>query len=73
MPTIRIREQNGIGKTESAEVSFDGEAGYLTTLENPFSEADERRLEWYFEEHLRRPFLDQIKAEQTKASISQYG
>jgi hypothetical protein len=73
MPVIRIRERNGIGKAESAEVSFDGEAGYPVTLEDPFSEADEKRLEWYFEEHLRRPFLDQIKAEQNKASIFHYG
>ncbi|MDB5384948.1 MAG: Tetratricopeptide 1 repeat-containing protein [Planctomycetaceae bacterium] len=70
MSTIRIREQGGGGE---AEVSFDNEAGYRIQVQDPFTEADEKRLEWYFEEHLRFPFVDQVRARQAGQSIARYG
>ena len=42
-------------------------------MSDPFSAKEEKRLEWYFEEHLRFPFTNQIMAEAAAASIVPYG
>ncbi len=56
---IEIREREQIADDEfSAEVVFDHGAPYPITVKDPFTEAEERRLEWYFEQHLRFPFTD---------------
>jgi hypothetical protein len=39
------------------EYPVDGSA-YDVTVTDPASEADEKLFAWYFEEHLRYPFLD---------------
>ena len=74
MPTITIRERTAPGpQGENASVSFDNGPLYDITISDPFSEQQERQLEWYFEEHLRFPFKDQVKAEHCAESITEYG
>ena len=74
MPTITIRERTSLGpQGENASVSFDNGPLYDIAISDPFSEQQERQLEWYFEEHLLFPFKDQVKAEQCAKSIAEYG
>ena len=74
MTLIEIRERRQIADDEfSAEVVFDHGAPYRITVKNPFTEEQEKRLEWYFEQHLRFPFTDQVKAQQAGESVSDYG
>ena len=72
MTTIRIREENGV-EGANAAVSFDDRGEYPAAVVDPFDEAEERRLEWYFEQHLRFPFTDQVRARQAAESIRPYG
>jgi hypothetical protein len=71
MAAIRIEEraQNEF----NAVVSFDGSGEYPAKIADPFSPEEETRLEWYFEEHLRFPFTDQVKAREAGESIKAYG
>lgn len=74
MALISICERDAIGpQGENATVSFDHGPRYNVTICDPFSEQQERALEWYFEEHLRFPFTDQVKAQQCAESITTYG
>ncbi len=43
------------------------------TVNDPFSEEEEKRLGWYFEEHLTFPFTDKVKFAEAGASVAQYG
>ena len=43
------------------------------TIRDPFTEEEERQLEWYFEQWLRFPFLNQVKARTAAESIPSYG
>jgi len=65
------------GKNEqgfSATVQFDTHsAPYSITVSNPFSEKQEKELEWYFEQWLKFPFTDKVRAEKAAASVSAYG
>ena len=71
---IIIREVEKNEKGFSATVQFGPEgAPYEIEVSDPFSEQEEARLEWYFEEWLKFPFTDQVPAEQAKASIRTYG
>ncbi len=73
MTLITIREQ---AKTESgfdAVVSFDHTGEYKAAIANPFTEKEEKRLEWYYEEHLRYPYLEHVRAEAAAASVRDYG
>ena len=66
-----------VKKTEggfTASVQFDPHgAPYEITISDPFSEQEETRLEWYFEEWLNFPFTDKVTAEQAATSIRTYG
>ena len=73
MARIRIREQLKQANGFQAMVIFEDEKEFDVTIRNPFSDAQERLLEWYFEEHLRFPFLDQTKATTAAQSIKEYG
>jgi tetratricopeptide (TPR) repeat protein len=73
MPTIRIQEHPNQPNNANATLSFDHGAEYPITITDPFSEQEEKLLEWYFEDHLQFPFLDQIKASQVANSITTYG
>ena len=70
MTLISIRER-GLS-TPDPVVSIDGQE-YPITVADPFSPAEEARLEWYFEEHLRFPFLDNVQAQAAAASVRTYG
>lgn len=69
---ITIREQDGPDDA-NAVLRLDQGPEFPITLSDPFSEEEEERLEWYFEKHLRRPFLNQIKAERAADSVEAYG
>jgi hypothetical protein len=40
---------------------------------NPFTSEQEHNLEWYFEEHLRFPFADKVRARDAGKSVYAYG
>jgi tetratricopeptide (TPR) repeat protein len=73
MTTITIREHVGGPDGSNATLSFDGQGEYALTITDPFSEEEEQRLEWYFEEHLRFPFVKQVEAQAAAESVERYG
>ena len=73
MTVIRIREQSGSQNGSNATVSFDDGGDYAITIQDPFSEKEEKQLQWYFEEHLDYPFLNQVEAQKIANSITTYG
>jgi tetratricopeptide (TPR) repeat protein len=73
MIVIRIQEYSGQNGIFQAKVSFDQDLEYGITIRDPFSKEEEERLEWYFEEHLRFPFIDQMKAQKAAISAIAYG
>src|SRR5258706_2874825 len=72
MTLISIRERSGPGDA-NATVSFDGQGEYPVVVGLPFSDEEEARLEWYFEQHLRFPFTEQVRARAAAASVAEYG
>ncbi len=72
MPTITIRERQQTDRGFEATVSF-GRGEYPITVSNPFSEAEEARLEWYFEQWIRFPFVEKVQATAAAASVKDYG
>ncbi len=57
-----------------ATVQFDPQdAPHEVAIANPFSEQEEKRLEWYFERWLTFPFTDQVPAKEAADSIRAYG
>lgn len=74
MTLISIREQAAVGENgQNAVLSFDGQGEYPLTIADPFSPEDEGRLEWYFEDHLRFPFTEQVRAKEAADSVIRYG
>ena len=73
MTVITLREQHPTDTGFAAELIFDGRSRYPITLTDPFSPAQERRLEWYFEKWLVFPQWDERKAQDAKASVGEYG
>jgi len=73
MTLIRIRERSGETGGSSATVSFDQGEEFPLTISYPFSEPEEKLLEWYFEEHLRFPFVKQVDVQKAASSITRYG
>ena len=73
MPLITVRERKKTKNGFVATVSFDHEGEYEAKIRNPFGEAEELRLEWYFEEHLRFPFTQYVEAREAAASVVKYG
>ncbi len=70
MPLISIRQRGAI--SAGPVVAIDGQE-YPTTVTDPFEPRAEADLEWYFEQHLRFPFTDQVRARAAAASITSYG
>jgi tetratricopeptide (TPR) repeat protein len=56
-----------------AQVSFGDAAEYPVTVIDPARPGDEDLLAWYFEEHLRYPFLDKDLEADAAARIAGYG
>src|SRR5260370_14962662 len=79
MGLITIREQSIATNettgtvTATATMSFDHGPEYTMTVSDPFTKEEDAELEWYFEEHLRFPFLNQVRAQQAAESITRYG
>jgi len=63
MPVISIRERNRTTDRFEATVRFDDQGEYQIAIRSPFSEQEEERLEWYFEQYLRFPFVRQVEAQ----------
>ena len=70
MEHIELREDGG--RPGGALVRIGG-FDYPTTITGPFEAEREAELDWYFEEHLRFPFTDSVRARQAGASIAAYG
>ncbi|HEY9696122.1 MAG TPA: tetratricopeptide repeat protein [Trichocoleus sp.] len=73
MPLITIRQQQSSFAEFKATVSFDRQGDYPITITSPFDKQEELELEWYFEEWLRFPFVNKVKAERAKQQIKTYG
>jgi tetratricopeptide (TPR) repeat protein len=54
-------------------VSFGDATGYDVRVGDPADAAAEKLFKWYFEEHLRYPFLDKDLEEAAEARITAYG
>lgn len=54
-------------------VSFDDSAEFQVTVTDPANEAIENNVAWYFEDHLRYPFLDKDKEQHAVGQIAEYG
>src|SRR5260221_9216229 len=73
-PTVlRIQEQSPHEDGFHAAISFDSGPPYVITVRNPFNDEQEDELEWYFEEHLRFPFTQTVRAQHAAASLTTYG
>lgn len=76
MEWIEIREDSGRWDEASnrigAVMRIDG-YDYPLALAPPFDAEREGELDWYFEEHLRFPFTDEVRAQEAGASIVAYG
>ena len=73
MSVITIREQQQTESGFAATVTFDNSAEYPITISDPFTPQEEKELEWYFEEWLVYPMLDEVKAKRAAASVKKYG
>lgn len=74
--TITIREiehTSAPAGAPNAEVRFNHGAPYPITVTDPFTDEEETRLAWYFEEYLRFPFTDEVKHREAAASVTAYG
>ncbi|MEM7593421.1 MAG: hypothetical protein AAF383_18220 [Cyanobacteria bacterium P01_A01_bin.83] len=72
MTVITICEQSHTDTGFEVSLVING-SNYLVALSDPFDSVQEEELEWYFEEWLRYPILDRVKAERVNASIKEYG
>jgi tetratricopeptide (TPR) repeat protein len=74
MALITLREKNQSDEnTYEAELSFDNGMPYPIIVKNPFSDKQEKRLEWYFEEYSKFPFIKQVEFSEAAASVHRYG
>ena len=76
MPAITIREQGKTAAGFKAQVIIENHNRVeyeIPEIKDPFREKEEKQLEWYFEEWLKYPMLDQVRAETAAASIKDYG
>ena len=73
MPTIALRYQQASESGFVTTVSIDGQTQYSVTIQDPFTERQERELEFYFEQWIRFPFDNQVIAQRAAASVQTYG
>ncbi|GAB6039507.1 tetratricopeptide repeat protein [Endothiovibrio diazotrophicus] len=72
MTLLTIREQPGADGANTV-VSFDHGPEHPATVSDPFDEKQETDLEWYFEEYLKFPFIEEVRYQRAAASIGPYG
>jgi hypothetical protein len=70
MDVIEIRED--AGRPAGAVLRIDG-YDHPITVASPFEADQLLELDWYFEQYLRFPFTDQVRARQAGESITAYG
>jgi tetratricopeptide (TPR) repeat protein len=70
MEVIEIREDTG--RSSGAVLRIDGYE-HPITVASPFDADQLQELDWYFEQHLRFPFTDQVRARQAGESVTAYG
>lgn len=73
MPLVTICEQQPIASGFAATLTIDNQARYDITIQDPFNDQQERELEFYFEDWIRFPFDQQVKAQRAAQSIQTYG
>ena len=73
MTLITIRETSQTDAGWQVAIRFDHGPAYRLEVSNPFSEEEEKRLEWYFEQWLKFPFANQVKARKAAQSVVAYG
>jgi len=56
-----------------AKVTVNRQGLYEVTLSNPFNEDEQTRLDWYFEEYLKQPYIKSVQAEEAARSLVTYG
>ena len=73
MTLLSIQEEAETASGWETVVRIDSGPQDHVTVSKPFSEQEEKELEWYFEEHLTFPFTQNVRAQQAAASIATYG
>lgn len=74
MTLVTIRETGKAAESFNAAVIFDRQGdGYPITIKDPYSRQEEGRLEWYFEEYPRFPFLETVRANKAAVGLEAYG
>jgi len=73
MPTLTLHHQQTTESGFAATLNIDGQSQYSVTVSDPFTESQERELEFYFEQWIRFPFDNQTIAERAAASVQTYG
>ncbi len=74
MTVIQVTEvPGGAGGGFAARVKFGDGAEYPVTVTGPGDAASEQLLSWYFEEHLRFPFLDRDLERAAVTALREYG
>src|SRR5579864_7158974 len=70
---IRIEEQES--QPYAAFVIFNNGERYPCQIHDPFADQKQQEtdLEWYFEDHLKFPFTETIRARNAAQSIRAYG
>lgn len=72
MGLISIEERSS-GEIFEVAVMIGDKGVFPAKIIPPFNADEEQRLEWYFEEHLRLPFIGEINAKEAAESIGRYG
>ncbi|MCZ8360448.1 MAG: tetratricopeptide repeat protein [Microcystis sp. LE19-388.1G] len=73
MLVLTIREEGINDSGFTASLNFDSGNSYPITVTDPFTNQEEKELEWYFEEWLVFPTLDTDKAQKAANSVQNYG
>ncbi|MFM6632716.1 MAG: CHAT domain-containing protein [Microcystis panniformis] len=73
MLVLTIREEGINDGGFTASLNFAGGNSYPITVTDPFTNQEEKQLEWYFEEWLVFPTLDTDKAQKAANSVQNYG
>ena len=73
MLVLTIREEGINDGCFTASLNFDSGNSYPITVTDPFTNQEEKQLEWYFEEWLVFPTLDRDKAQKAANSVQNYG
>ncbi|TRU47331.1 MAG: tetratricopeptide repeat protein [Microcystis aeruginosa Ma_QC_Ch_20071001_S25] len=73
MLVLTIREEGMNDGGFTASLNFDSGNSYPITVTDPFTNQEEKDLEWYFEEWLVFPTLETDKAQKAANSVQNYG